>query len=163
MAGKTDDATARLSSPEGRNRGPRALGSLLPRLTRPAFRRRGTATIQLAADWPAVVGPEIATLGAPVRLNRGTLTIAATGPGAMELNMLAPLVMERVNAHLGRAAVTRLGFVQQAPRPDAPAPRRAPPAAALPDTAAARLDSLPEGELRDALSRLAAGIFRARG
>ncbi|HEY4251363.1 MAG TPA: DUF721 domain-containing protein, partial [Roseomonas sp.] len=80
--------------------GPRPLGAILPRLTRPAFRRRSPAGAQLMADWPAVVGPALAAISAPKRLSAGTLVLACSGPIAMELTHLAPELIARINTHL---------------------------------------------------------------
>ncbi len=140
-----DDKPARVESPRDSAResvrspyGPRPLSALLPALVRPAFRGRMAMTAQVLADWPAIVGPAFAPLTTPRRLTSGTLTIACSGPMAMELQHVAPALMERVNTHLGHVAVTRLRFVQSAPpRPTAP-----PAAAPAP------------GEVRDALERL---------
>ena len=143
--------------------GPRALGALLPRLTRPAFKRRSPAGAALMADWPAVVGPALAAVTAPKRLNNGTLVIACAGPVAMELTHLAPQLIGRINAHLGQAVVERLRFVQQASsNAVAPAaPRRAGPAA-LPPRVRQAVASVPEGALREALEKLAQGAYRNR-
>ena len=92
--------------------GPRPVGALMPRLTRAAFRRRSPATAQVMADWPAIVGPAIATVTTPRRLAAGSLTIACAGPIAMELQHLAGEVIARINAHLGSQAVATLRFVQ---------------------------------------------------
>lgn len=158
---KTKGTTAALSSPAPLPRGAHELGALIPRLARPAFRRHSAAAAQIIADWPAIMGPDLAAMAEPVKLSAGTLTLACTGTAAMELSLMGPLVMERVNAHLGRAAVSRLAFRQRAPRAR-PAPAAPPPAppAALPAELARRLDSLPEGELRAALAKLAAGLYR---
>ena len=64
--------------------GPRALGALLPRLTRPAFKRRSPAGAALMADWAAVVGPDVAAIAAPRRLGNGTLVIGCAGPAAID-------------------------------------------------------------------------------
>ena len=106
--------------------GPRPLGALLPRLTRPAFKRRSPAGAALMADWPAAVGPALAAVSTPKRLGNGTLVIACAGPVATELTHLAPQLIGRINAHLGQVAVERLRFVQQASAgPAAPPPRAA--------------------------------------
>ena len=161
---KTKDAAPALSSPPAGSRGPQSLAQIIPRVARPAFRRRSAAAAQIIADWPAILGPELAALAEPVRLARGTLTLACTGPAAMELSLLGPVVIERINAHLGRAAVERLAFVQRAPRATPAAPPAPPAPAPLPAAAAARLEALlPEGELRAALAKLAAGVYRQRG
>jgi hypothetical protein len=137
--------------------GPRALGAVVPAVTRPAFRRRAPATAQVLADWPAIVGPALAAVTMPRRLAGGILTIACAGPVALELQHLATALIERINAELGRVTVTQLRFVQQslpAP-PPAPPPRR-------PATSLRRLEHLPEGPLRDALERLGAAVLTER-
>ncbi|WP_027284886.1 DUF721 domain-containing protein [Rubritepida flocculans] len=135
------------------------LGAIIPRLARPAFRRRSPAAAQIMADWAEMLGPRLAPLAEPVKLARGTLTLACTGPAAMELGLCAPVLIERINAHLGRAAVQRLAFVQRAPRAAPPArPMAPPPERPLPAPLAERLAALPEGELKAALARLAARL-----
>ena len=113
------------------------------------------------ADWPAIVGPALAALTLPKRLTAGRLTIACTGPVAMELQHLAPQLIARINLHLGVVIVERLGF---APAPVAEPP---PPAAAVPtDATRRRVDRavglLPEGELRDALAALGRAVLTGR-
>ena len=141
--------------------GPRALGALLPRLTRPAFKRRSPAGAALMADWAAVVGPDVAAIAAPRRLGNGTLVIGCAGPAAMELSHRAPQLIQRINAHLGQVVVHRLSFVQDASAPAAPAPRPAAPVA-LPPRVQQAMAALPEGELREALEKLARGVYRNR-
>jgi hypothetical protein len=142
--------------------GPRPLGALVPALTRPAFKRKSPAGAQIMADWPALVGPALAAVSQPLRLSSGTLTLACSGPVAMELQHLAPQLAGRINAALGRVAVERFRFVQRAPAMAAPPMRRAPL-----DTLPARIESAIAGvesaELRDALARLARGVYRNRG
>jgi hypothetical protein len=141
--------------------GPLPVAMMINRLTRPAFRKRSPAGAMLMADWPAIVGPALAAVTQPLRTTAGTLTLACSGPVAMELQHLAPELISRINAHLGRVAVERLRFVQQALAGPAPA---APPArpVTLPAELEARLAALPEGELRDALAKLALGVYRKR-
>ena len=140
---------------------PLPLGTLIPSITRPAFRKRSPAGAQILADWVQIVGPALAAATSPLRLTSGTLTLACSGPVAMELQHLAPELIGRINGQLGRAVVEKLRFVQQAPAgsPRAAAPR---PAAAAPVPASVqdRLAALPEGELRLALENLARGVYR---
>ena len=129
--------------------GPRAIGAVMPPITRPIFRKHGVALGQLLADWPALVGAAAAAATIPRRLATGTLTLACTGPVALELQHLAPRIIERINTHLGRPVVERLRFVQEAPpRAAAPAAKRAPA-----DTPVA-VEGVPDGPLRDALASL---------
>jgi len=152
------DTKAGYTPPARPGYGPKALGALLPALTRPVLRRLHPGAAQLMAEWEALVGPGLAGRTTPRGLDRGTLTIACAGPVAMELTMLGPQVINRINAGLGRAVVQRLRFIQAAtPRPVS---RPAAPPARLPAALEARLDGLPEGPLRDALAKLAQGVYR---
>ncbi len=147
-----------MNSDERHVYGPRPVGALLPRVTRPAFRRRAPATAQVLADWTAIVGPAIAAVTTPRRLSAGTLTIACAGPIAMELQHLANEVMARINAHLGSQVVSALRFVQtfgDAPRPpNLPTP--ADPARLA--EVEASLAHMPDGELRAALAALGQAV-----
>ena len=146
---------------EGRHvYGPRAVGALVPALVKPAFRKRAPATAQVLADWEAIVGPAIAAVSVPRKLFSGTLAIACSGPLAMELQHLAPQLIERINRHLGKVTVTRLRFVQDAPAAR-PAPR--PPRPAAVARARAAVAGLPDGELRDALEALGRAVLAGRG
>jgi len=151
--------------------GPMAIAGLLNRVTRPAMRGRGGALARLALDWPEVVGPAIAAVTAPDRLSGGqgggTLTIRASGPMALELSHLAPELIGRINAHLGRDAVARLRFSAEArrgverPIAAAAAPPRPPPREAVSRAERAVAD-LPEGPLKAALARLGARVIARR-
>jgi hypothetical protein len=128
-------------------------------LTRPVLRRLHPGAAQVMAEWENLVGPGLASRTTPRALDRGTLTIACAGPVAMELTMLAPQVMARINAGLGRVAVTKLRFLQA--KTAAPPPPKLPATpVALPAPMAAKLDSMPEGPLREALAKLAQGVYR---
>ncbi|MEN9499922.1 MAG: hypothetical protein RIS83_1741 [Pseudomonadota bacterium] len=144
--------------------GPRPLGALMPALTRPAFKRKSPAAAQIMADWPALVGPALAAVTQPLRLTGGSLTIACSGPMAMELSHLAPELIRRINGGLGRVAVERLRFVQTIqPGTGGAKPALPPRQVVLPSRVAAALDGLPTGDLREALERLARGVYRKRG
>ena len=148
--------------------GPRPLGTLIPRLTRPAFRRRSPAGATLMTEWPTLVGPALAAVTEPVRFAAGTLTIACAGPVAMELAHLGPQLMARINGQLGQALVERLRFVQRRPPPGRATPRTARGATALPppplpDRVATALEEVPDEALRAALAKLGRGVYRSGG
>jgi hypothetical protein len=139
--------------------GPRPLGSLVSRLTRPVFQRNSPAAAQVMTDWAGIVGPLLASVSAPRRLATGTLTIACSGPVAIELQHYAGELIERINVHLGSPTVRTLRFVQTAlpgPRPAAPPARVSPGAAAA---AEAAVSVLPESELRQALAALGRAVL----
>ncbi len=140
--------------------GPRPIAALLPAITGPAFRRRSPAAARLLADWEAIVGPALASVTAPERCVAGTLSLACAGPVALELQHLAPKLIERINTHLGRSLVTRLRFhqVPLSPSPRPPTARTIGPE--VEEALRARLDSFPEGALREALERLGRTIAR---
>jgi hypothetical protein len=140
--------------------GPRPLGALVPALTRPAFKRKSPAGAQVMADWPALVGPAIAAVSQPLRLAQGTLTLACSGPVAMELQHLAPQLAGRINAALGRVAVERFRFVQQPPRAAAPPARVGSAPKPLPARVESALEGVGSPELRAALARMARGVYR---
>jgi hypothetical protein len=150
-----------------RRSGPRAIGELSSRLVAKPLGKRGFAAATLAAQWPAIVGPALASSTLPLRVvfrrgerNRGTLHLkVASGAMALQLQHLGPMIIERVNTHFGYGAVAQLAFTQ------GPVPRRALPAAdakaaapaaprPLDPALAARIEALPEGELKDALTQL---------
>ena len=133
--------------------GPRPLGVLMPALTRAAFRRRSPAAAQLMSDWTDIVGPAVAAMAIPKRLVGTTLTLACSGPAALELQHLSTVLVERINTTLGRRVVEQLRFAQDG----APPPLPAPPARPVP----VEISDMAEGELRDALARLG-GAMAAR-
>lgn len=135
--------------------GPRPVGQLLPRVTRPAFRRRSPAGAQVMADWREIVGPALAATAVPRRLSGTTLVLACAGPVALELQHLSAELMARINGHLGRVAVTTLRFVQDATALPAPPPRPPPaPGPPLP------LPGVAPGALYDALQALGNAVRR---
>ena len=106
MAG--DDGTGRAKDKPGRiGRGFVRAGGLIDGPMRTAAARRGFAQARLRALWPEIAGPEFAAICAPLKLARargpagGLLTVAVAGPHAPQLQMLLPLLRERVNAALG--------------------------------------------------------------
>lgn len=141
--------------------GPRPVAALLPGLTRAAFRRRAPGTAQVLADWGNIVGPALAAVTLPRRLAQGTLTIACSGPIAMELQHLSSELIARINTALGAGVVTALRFVQIVPESPALAPPPRKPSAHSRARAESAVESLPSGELRDALTALGRAVFGA--
>ena len=95
--------------PPRRNYAARGIAGLLAPVLRPAFRRRAPAAAQLLADWPQLAGPELSRRAAPVKFAGGTLTLACTGPAAMELQLLGPHIIARHRRAQHAATRPRLG------------------------------------------------------
>ena len=88
-------------------------------MIRPALSKRGFSETRILTEWDAVVGEKIAGLCRPMRLGYaakegigGTLTVGSTGSSALEVQHLTPQIIERVNAHYGYRAVSRIRLVQ---------------------------------------------------
>lgn len=147
-------------------RGPRWLGAIVPRVTKPAFRRGSPAAAGLMADWPGVIGPALAAVTRPVKLSRppknadgtpgpATLTIRCAGPVALELQHMAPQVMARINQSVGFPLVCALRFERGSVLPPPrPAARPAPAAPA----SEKGLEAIQDEGLRAALAALRAHL-----
>ncbi len=133
------------------------LAQLVPGITKPAFKKKSPAGAAVMADWATIVGPRLAAGTEPRKLSRGQLTVACSGPMALELQHVADALVARINTHLGQAVVEKLRFVQD---------YIVPPAQALPrrkQVAAQPVAELPPGELNDALAGLLAAIQGEKG
>ena len=117
---------------EGRNKragGLRPVATTLPKITRKALGRRGLAEGSLIAEWPEIVGETLAARCLPIKLSfadpmrraEGTLVLQVESAWTLELQHLAPQLIERINQTLGYAAVARLNF-RQGPLPGRPKP-----------------------------------------
>jgi hypothetical protein len=88
-----------------------------------AFARAGFPDPTLVLRWEEIAGPETARLARPIRFsqgpNGGVLTLKAEPGAALFLQHESRPLCERINAYLGRPAVSRLRFVQGplTPRP----------------------------------------------
>lgn len=154
--------------PAPRRNGVREVGALLPDVGGMAFRRFGFSQGVLISRWGEVAGPVYARHSVPQTLkfprgetSGGTLTVLVEGAFALQLQHVAPQLVERVNAILGHNAVSRLKLVQgEVPRPPA---QRAPPARVDAGAAGAAgqtpsLAGIADEGLRSALEDLAAQL-----
>ena len=151
--------------------GPRSLGTILPKASAAAFRKRGFAHARILSGWREIVGEAIAAGSCPERLSfareeRGgaTLRIRVSGGLALELQHLEPIVVERINTHFGYRAVERLSLVQ-GPAPVArPEPRGAPRAPSTTELAELdrKLAAVRDGPLKYALRSLGISMTARR-
>src|SRR5579884_4014310 len=148
---------------EGERRpGLRALGAAAAPVAAPLLARGGGILARLKARWSEIVGPELAAATWPESLGRGGgLRLRVAPAAALAVQHRAPLVIERINLFLGRAAVSRIALVQAPlplPPPPAPPPLRAVPAAAGLDRS---LAGIADDGLRAALGRLGRAVIAA--
>ena len=137
----------------------------MPRAASPDWSARWCARPSAAAPrrrpscWrigPSSQGPDLSARAAPVKFAGGTLTLGCTAPTSMELQLLAPQIIARLNLALGQNMIERLRFVQQTPALAAPG------AARLSAQPVALPENLPEGPLGEALARLYQGLKSRR-
>lgn len=153
-----DRGTVAASRAVGERRpGLRAAGLAAKSVAAPILARHGGVLARLKAGWAAAVGAELAAVSWPENLSRdGALKLRVRPAFALEIQHSAPLLIERVNLYLGRAAISRLSLVQ-GPLPLA-APSRAPPPPLLDPAEQRALDAsladVADPELREALAGL---------
>lgn len=153
----------------------RPLADLVGNALQSAFKRQGFAAVDIISHWEDIVGPELAGRTEPLKLvwprredpfSTGTLTVRVEGVYALELQHLAPVVIERVNRYFGWACVGRLAIRQgpvtrKARRPALPLEPAAEAVAAVEQS----LGEFEDEGLKSALARLGAmvkgGVTRA--
>ncbi len=143
-------------------------GGLIEPQMRTAAARRGFAQARLRALWPEIAGAEFAAICAPLRLTRargpagGLLTVAVSGPHAPHLQMLLPLLRERVNAAIGPGTVGRIQLTQAVHGFAEPASGYRAEAPAAPvdlGPIESDLSSIGDSDLREALKTLARNVL----
>ncbi|MGA7657250.1 MAG: DciA family protein [Methylocella sp.] len=143
----------------------------------PVVARQGFGQSGLILFWDAIVGERLAAISQPVKMQwpaRGrdraadngaataTLIIRVESGFALEMQHLAPIIIERINAHFGWRSVSRIQLKQGplAARKPARNVARAPDAAA--EAAAEKLvGPVMDEPLRQALTRLGARVLTA--
>jgi protein-disulfide isomerase len=157
-----------------RENGFRAIGGLAQKLTSGMARvgakgSRGNPLVRLKADWPAVVGPELARTTRPDALLAGrgaragkALRLKVSGAAALEVQHRSSQIVERVNAYFGHRAIDDVRIVQgviSAGPPAHPTPR---PDPVVEQAVASRTAAVEDPDLRAALTRLGARIASGR-
>jgi hypothetical protein len=149
--------------------GPRPLAASVQPVAVKALGRRSLAERGLISEWPDIVGVEVARhclprkLAFPRRDSRrdGVLTLRVEPGWALELQHLAPQLIERVNGYFGYPAVAQLRF-QQGPVRGVPKPERKAPRPLSPDEERAlegRTGKVANPRLAEALIRLGRNIL----
>ncbi|MEC8095100.1 MAG: DciA family protein [Pseudomonadota bacterium] len=150
-----------------RSSGTPHVSKVLGRITGRTMNRRGFSDSRMLENWSAIVGPQLAAMSQPVRLSRrksgrdgeetagGVLTVKAEGAIALEIQHLAPQIIDRLNSYYGYAAIARLNIVQGpvtvTPSPLSPLPIKDEEISALADD----FDEIETPRLKRALASLA--------
>jgi hypothetical protein len=152
----------------------RPLADLIQTAINPVLTRQGFGQSGLVLFWDDIVGERLAAMSRPVKVRwpvrhidratendpvPATLIVRVETGFALELQLLAPLVIERVNAHFGWRCVSRL-LLKQGPVA-APLARHGPGQLdkAAETAAETIVGSGMDGPLRLALTRLGARIL----
>jgi hypothetical protein len=115
-----------------RSKGATPVSRYVQGITAEAMRRFGFANSAIIANWTAIAGPSIAAYALPIKLTggagrqmlesagegvagpaRGATLLLRTDPArSLEIQYLAPQLIERINACLGYRAVDAIRMVQ---------------------------------------------------
>jgi hypothetical protein len=139
---------------------------LVGRVLGPAARRRGFTEAAILHDWVSVIGEGLAARCQPVKVDfargrsrGGTLHLHARGGAVLELQHLAPQLVERINGYFGFPAIRRIHLVQ-APPPPRPAPPLPPPLRPLVEGEEAELRALVGGFAAEPLGQALLALGR---
>lgn len=147
------------------------LADLIDDLLAPALAAQGFAGRAIVSLWPEIVGERLSSRSRPLKIDwprrrpapgetaePATLVVRVEGAFALEMQQLGPLVLERVNTHLGWRAVGKLVLKQgpvEAPAVKAPPP---PPDPAVAARVARQVANIADPDLRAALERLGCSV-----
>jgi hypothetical protein len=157
---------------------PRPLAELVDACLGPALAAQGFAAADILASWPDIVGERLAAFTQPVKIDwprkaRGvepqerppaSLVIRVEGAFALEMQHMAPVVVERINAHYGWRCVGKL-VLKQGPvrRASRTPPRPRPLDAAAAERVRAATAGVGDEGLRAALDRLGRAVAGSKG
>jgi hypothetical protein len=122
-----------MSTGAKRYRSAAPLADFVGRAVADVFAKQGFAAVDIVTHWEDVVGPDLARRCEPLRLSFprredpdsfGILFVRAESAYAIEVQHLAPAIIERVNRYFGWRAVGRIAIRQG---PVSPRRRRRPP------------------------------------
>ena len=156
---------------------PKPLADLIDTCLGPALAAQGFAASDIIVAWPEIVGERLANFTQPLRVEwpRGAardrdarpepaaMVVRVESAFALEMQHLAPVVIERINAHYGWRCIGRIVLKQGPVKRAAPA---GPPPPALTEDDRRRvteaLADVRETALRGALERLGQAVVAAR-
>ena len=101
------------------NYGLMTVGKTIPKITERAMAKRGFMQSRLITEWPMIVGERISEQTVPQKLvfARGyrkdaILHLRVASGFALELQHIAPQVVERINSFFGYSAISTLKYLQ---------------------------------------------------
>ncbi len=151
---------------------PRLVGELIDPCLGDALKRQGFARSTLILSWPEIAGERLAERCAPARIDwpkrpagdgpsdPATLVVRVESAFALELQHMAPVLIDRINAHLGWRCIGRL-VLKQGPLPRRPVPRArpAPPSPAVAAAAARSVEAVSDERLQASLKALGEAVL----
>ena len=159
-------------------RKPKPLADFIDACLGPALAAQGFASSDVIVAWPDIVGERLAAFTQPIKIEwkrrpscadpdarpePATLVVRVESAFALEMQHVAPLVMERINAHYGWRCIGRVvlkqGPVEQR-EPELPA--KMPLSADETERLRAAIAPVGEEGLRGALQRLGEGVIGAK-
>jgi hypothetical protein len=164
---QSEPAPAPQKEPKPRRNYMVALSAEVPAIAKQALGSRGYAEAGLFTHWAEIAGAQLAASSLPIKLafprgrrDEGTLTVRCGGSAALELQHLAPSVLERINGHFGYRAVARLKIEQGAVSSRKVAAPPPPLTRLEQDAVAEQTAPVADPEIRASLARLGAAIRR---
>jgi hypothetical protein len=141
----------------------------------PVLAKQGFGESSLILHWDDIVGERVAACSEPIKLQwpprpakrppdavvePATLVLRVSGAMALEIQHMGPILIERVNSHLGWRAVGKLA-IRQGPLSKANRPARiGPPDPQALAEAEVATEGVEDEDLRKALARLGARALR---
>ena len=162
-------------APQKKYSKPIPLADLVGGAVNPALAKLGFGQSSLILHWDDIVGERLAACSEPIKLQwpsrpaqrqpdaaiePATLILRVSGGMAIEIQHLAPQLIERVNAHLGWRAIGRLAIRQGPLEKSRDKPRIAPPDAKAMAQAEMATEGVENADLRKALILLGARAMR---
>ena len=138
-------------------------------ISKAAFQRHGFASLELAAQWRAIVGDCAAADAHPEKISwpkqaeakakfGGTLVLRVPAAFALDVHYDTPRLIDRVNQYLGHAAISAIKVLKTADQPAAKQPRLAPSPKATMAWEKSFESTISDNELKSALARLGSVI-----
>ncbi len=163
-----------MSSKPFRPRGPRPLADIAAGPIGEALQQAGFASTEVVTRWDEIVGDDLASRSAPVKIawprrpqgmgdpEPGTLHVRVEAPFALEIQHLTPAILERVNAFMGWRCVAAVRLTQ-IPLRAKPKPREAPRRPADEARLAHLVESFEDEGLKAAVARFGRAVGGGQG